>query len=713
MKEAGSAQLRSETSSERQHAQTRVLLIEDNQRDLEHANELLGSCRHRYDITAFDRLGPALEFVRTAPYLDVTLLDFHLPDSKGMETLLRFQAEAPWMPVIVLTSLEDEDLAAAAVRSGAQDYLNKWDVNAKLMERSISYAIERKAAEEALRISEERYALAVKGADDGLWDWDLRSNRIYFSPTCSRMLGWPLDEPMDDLSDWMSRIHPDDVHAVKNALSAHLEGSTPHLEVEHRTVREGSCQWILVRGLALRRSDGTAYRMAGALTNITDRKLAEERLIHSALHDPLTGLPNRALFIDRLSQAMTQRERRPRCAYVVFFMDLDRFKDINDSLGHAVGDQLLVAMARRLETLVRSGDTVSRLGGDEFALLVKDPKRLPDVCAIAERVLAKISLPCQIGNHEVFTTASIGIAAGCNQYRTPDEILRDADIAMYRAKSRGKACYEIFDGAIQEAAGATLTLETDLRQALQKEEFVLHFQPVVDIRTGILNSFEALIRWNHPTRRLLYPGQFLETAEDTRLIVPLGYWVFRHACMQLKEWLYLRPDLALSVNLSPRQLHEPDLCEQLGRILTETGVNPQAIILEISEGTIGEDAVDFGKTLAQIRSLGVRVFLDDFGTGYSSLNLLHRLPYDSLKIDRAFIKDLGADCAAGEIVQAILALARNLGMAVIAEGIETENQLKTLREMGCDLGQGFWFSAPVESGPATAMLHRQASWAIN
>jgi len=686
----------------------RVLLVEDNSSDAEYVRDILRRSRIPFSLVRCDRLSAALAYV-AGNAVDVVLLDFCLPDSEGVSTFEQLQAVAPSLPVIVLTSTKDDRIAISAVRKGAQDYLVKWDLDQELLERTIRYAIERKAAEEKLRESEERYALAVEGAHDGLWDWNLRTATIHFSARCESMLGRPCLQVTRTAAEWFGSIHPEDSSLVQRAIDAHLGGDTPHLEVEYRCRhRDGADRWILARGLAVRNASGQAYRMAGSLTDITERKRAEQELVHSAFHDHLTGLANRSLFLDRLQQAMIQSRRRRRSSHAVLFADLDRFKNVNDSLGHGVGDKLLISLARRLEAVMRPGDSIARLGGDEFAILVGETRRVQDVCRVAARLLDSINVPFRIDDHEVFMTASIGIAIGGEHYKTPDEILRDADTAMYRAKARGKARYEVFDGAMHHSAVALLKLETDLRHALDRGEFVVYFQPIMDIKNGGLHSFEALIRWKHPDRGLLRPAEFLQLAEETGLIVPIGEWILMEACLQTREWQKLYPSLRVSVNVSHRQLREPDFVRSVGEILRESKVDPCAVILEVTESTVSDDPVRLGEKLMGLRQLGLKIFIDDFGSGYSSLSHLNRLPYDTLKIDRSFVSGIGREANSPDILQAIVALARHLGMGVVAEGVETEEQLLVLKNVGCELGQGFWFSAPLDGAGAEVLLAQDA-----
>jgi diguanylate cyclase (GGDEF)-like protein/PAS domain S-box-containing protein len=691
------------TSSQTVH----ILLVEDSPSDADFLKEILSQSQSHYVVTCVDRIGLATAVLKGPTPVDLVLLDFSLPDSEGIGTFEKIQAVASRLPIIVLTSTRDNDLASLAVSKGAQDYLIKWEVDLDLMERSIRYAVARKSAEEALRESEERYALAVQGANDGLWDWDLRSDRIYFSPRYAAMLGWDEDSYPTRAADWFATIHSEDLPVVQEAITAHLEGGTPHFAIEYRSRhRDGSYLWILARALAIRDQAGRPYRMAGSLTDITGRKRVEEELAYSAFHDPLTGLPNRALFLDRLGQLMAQSRRRAGYSYAVFFLDLDRFKNINDSLGHNIGDRLLITIAHSLQAFVRHGDTIARLGGDEFAMLANDVNGEPDLSKIAERLLDRLRSPYRVGEHEIFTSASVGIAAGASHYKHPDEILRDADTAMYRAKARGKACYELFDGTMHHRAVALLALETDLRRALDRNEFLIQFQPIVDMRKGRVHSFEALVRWQHPTRGLLQPRDFIAVAEETGIIVPIGIWVLTEACRHAHEWQKYYP-AAVSVNLSPRELQQANIVETVAGIIQSTKITPSTLILELTEGALSEDPAGVGEKLVRLRALGVKVYIDDFGTGYSSLSHLQRLPCDTLKIDRSFVGRLGTEKGSREIVHAIVSLARNLGMHVVAEGIETKQQLEALLKLGCELGQGFWFSAPLEPQAVLALIQKE------
>ncbi|RLE24988.1 MAG: hypothetical protein DRJ61_06175 [Acidobacteria bacterium] len=547
-----------------------LLLIEDSPDDAAIVRDILGeSTRFNGTIEHCSRLSEGIARMAEGD-IDVVLLDFSLPDSFGIDTFRLLHSAQPEIPVIVLTSLDDDELAIQAVSEGAQDYLVKKELEHRLLTRSIRYAIER--------------------------------NR------------------------------------------------------------------------------------------------AEQQLLHNAFHDTLTGLPNRALFGDRLDMALAGARRQPAGRFAVLFFDLDRFKNINDSLGHSVGDQLLVALARRLETIVRPGDSVARIGGDEFAILVNDMKDVSHAIQVAERILAGFEAPFTIEANEVFISASIGIAVHDINTTDPDAMLRDADIAMYRAKAAGKGRYEIFDPQMHASAVALLRIETDLRRAVDRQEFVMHYQPIVTLKDRKIKGFEGLVRWQHPKKGLIAPANFITVAEETGLIIPLGWWVMEQSCRQIREWQLrfpMNPSIFISVNISGRLFVDNNVVEGILDILGRTGLPPESLRLEVTENVILEHSEAVMTKMRQLRAMGVQLSIDDFGTGYSSLSYLQRFQYDTLKIDRSFISgpETGADSQA--IVETILSLASTLGIGVIAEGIETAEQMIKLRDLDCPQGQGFWFARPL------------------
>ncbi len=698
--------------------------------------------------------------------------------------------------------------------------------------------------------SGQRYRFTDAGGAEAVWEWNLETNELDFSPQWKALLGYDKSEIGTHPDEWFKRVHPDDMERVKAEITVHLAGLTTYFHNEHRILhQDGNYRWVRTQGMVIRNAAGKAFAIAGALSDMTERKTleeenlrlaafprydpnpvlasdregnliylnpaarrvidklnldepasflpanhrqlvrscldtnqserhievkvkeriyswsyhplahlnvvhlyalditerqwAEEQLLQAAWHDELTGLPNRTLFIHRLEQAVARAKQSQDGLFAVLFLDLDRFKVVNDSLGHMLGDQFLIVIARRLEACLRRGDVVARMGGDEFTILLATIRDVNDATSFAERIQQQLMLPVNLNEHDVFTTASIGIAIGSyhqkpelegvngRPYEQPEYFLRDADLAMYRAKALGKARYVVFDSAMHKHALALLQLENDLRRAVQSEklqvkseekeipissflcEFLLHYQPIVALDTGRIAGFEALVRWQHPERGLISPAEFIPVAEETGLIVPLGAWVLLEACRQLHHWQERFPfarDLTMTVNLSGKQLSQPHLLAQIDEILQQTGINPLCLKLEITESVLMENAAAATEVLEQLRNRNIGLCIDDFGTGYSSLSYLHRFPINTLKIDRSFVSEMAGDDENSEIVRAIVTLAHNLGMYVVAEGVETEKQLVQLWAQQCEYGQGYFFSKPLPSEAAEALMVSEPQW---
>jgi diguanylate cyclase (GGDEF)-like protein/PAS domain S-box-containing protein len=558
---------------------------------------------------------------------------------------------------------------------------------------------ERKKAEDALRESEERYALAASGANDGLWDWDLRNGKVYYSYRWKSMLGYSDKELGDRPDEWFRRVHPDDLTELEAKIAVHVNGRSPHFEGEYRILhKDGTYRWVLSRGLAVRKLDGHAYRMAGSQTDITLRKKAEEQLVYDAFHDTLTGLPNRALFLNRLQHVISTSLRRTDVRYAVLFLDLDRFKIINDSLGHGIGDEILTTVGRQLSDCLRPGDTIARLGGDEFAVLLANISELKDAIDVTERIHKNLAVPLTVQGHEVFCSISIGVALGADQYERPEQVLRDADIAMYLAKAKGSGCYEVFNAEIHAKILDRQQLEGDLRKALDEKQLLLHYQPIINLKTRRLIGFEVLVRWNHPKRGLLYPLEFIPLAEENGLINVMGEWILRESCREMRvmqERYPTDPPLKMSVNISGKQFDRLDLADTVSNILNETGLNPATLVFEITESMIMSNVDAAIATMGRLRDMGVHIHIDDFGTGYSSLSYLHNFPINALKIDRSFISKLSTTGENQEIILSIISLAKSLNFDVIAEGVELTHQLSTIEDLRCQYGQGFLFAQPM------------------
>ena len=515
-----------------------------------------------------------------------------------------------------------------------------------------------------------------------------------------RATGYALDEVRG--KDWFEVFVPPDQREVRRRSELETRG----LSEQSLLTRAGQARVVRWTLTPLRDRDGNVIGSAGVGADVT-------ALVHDPFHDPLTGLPNRALFIDRLSHRLALEQRRPRASFAVLFLDVDRFKVINDSLGHVRGDAVLLEVGRRLQSCLRPHDTVARLGGDEFGVLLEDVPDTQSARRVADRLQDALKAPFVLHGQEVFCGASIGIAHGSASYVQPEDIMRDADTALYRAKGQGRGRWVEFDSTMHDRAVELLQLETDLRRALERRELRLHYQPVVSLSTGSIVGAEALIRWQHPERGLVAPAEFIPLAEEMGLIVPIGAWVLSEACRQMKEWQERlgMPDLEIGVNLSSKQFLAPGLVAEVGRVLSETGLSPQSLRLEVTESLLMDRHPQVADAMTGLRAMGVRIDLDDFGTGYSSLSYLHQFPIDTLKIDRSFIARLGTTGEGVEIVNTILALAQSLDMEVVAEGVETAQQLELLKQLHCSYAQGYHLSRPVDSEHFAALLGERRSWA--
>lgn len=503
-------------------------------------------------------------------------------------------------------------------------------------------------------------------------------------------------------------IHPDDLGETLVKIQELLDGLINSFQMETRYYKKsGETIWVLSSASVVRAEDGAARHMVFQIQNISDRKQAEDQIRYAAFHDPLTGLPNRTLLADRISISVERAKRSGDYKFAVLFIDLDRFKVVNDSMGHEMGDKLLVNLSKRLKFCIRAVDTVARLGGDEFAVLLDGIQNENTAIEIAERIQEHLRQPFDLEGQEFFTSASIGISFSALGYSNPEDILRDADTAMYRAKSNGKARYEIFDLGMHTRAVELLRLETDLRQAIEKGEIIPHFQPIVSLPAGIVSGFEALARWQHSERRLVSPADFIPLAEETGLIVPLGMQMFKESCEQLRRWQQQFPreiPLTMSINLSGKQFAQKDLVEEIGKIIEDSGIKPHCIRIEVTESVVMDNAVSAIEILKKLKTIGVQLSIDDFGTGYSSLSYLHRFPFDILKIDRSFVSRMALDKDSRSIVETILALASKLEKRVVAEGVETDQHRDMLSSLSCDYAQGYLFSKPLSSSDAEEFL---------
>ncbi|MBD2102003.1 EAL domain-containing protein [Leptolyngbya sp. FACHB-261] len=562
-----------------------------------------------------------------------------------------------------------------------------------------------KRTEEALYRSETKNRAILNAIPDLMLQLSKDGTILEFKPAKDYNLSVPSSERVGkNLRDILPLdVAEQAIHYIKQALHTH---ETQVFEYQLALLDE-------LRHYEVRIVVSSDHEVLAIVRNITERKQFEERLLYDALHDTLTGLPNRTLLMQRLAQVIEQTKEFKNQRFAVLFVDLDRFKFVNDSLGHILGDQLLIAISRRFETCLRAGDTVARLGGDEFAILLENINGSNDATCVAERIQEELALPFNLNNHEVFITASVGIVLETTNYEKPEELLRDADTAMYHAKSLGKARYNIFDQAMHARVLALLQLDNDLRRAVERQEFQVYYQPIVSLTTGRITGFEALARWQHPSKGMILPSEFIQLAEETGLIVPIGEWVLHEACYQASLWQARFPSpLTISVNLSGRQLTQPDLASKISQILQRTNLAPSNLRLEMTESVIMENTQLATDVLLQLKALDVQLCIDDFGTGYSSLSYLHRFPVNSLKVDRSFVNDIDTDAenCGIEITRTIMMLAHKLNIDVVAEGIETAEQLAHLRSLNCQYGQGYFFAKPLNIQAAEALLIDQPSW---
>ncbi len=558
------------------------------------------------------------------------------------------------------------------------------------------------------------FELITENAADMIAVIDCDGRRLYNSPAYQKVLGYSPEELKSTSS--MEQVHREDQQRVLEAAEkARLTGRGERLEYRIRH-KDGSWRTLESTASAIRNEKGETERLIIVNRDITERKRAEETLAHNAFHDALTNLPNRALFLDRVRHALALSQRHPSYKFAVLFIDIDEFKVFNDSLGHTAGDALLIHIGRRLTASLRGADTISRslviqgertskdseslarLGGDEFTVLLEDVRDSSDAVRVAERIQERLGIPFTVEGQEVVTTASIGIAFSATSHRDSEDLVRDAEIAMYRAKREGKACCQVFDNVMHTSALKRLKLETDLRRALELGEFHIHYQPIVSLESGKIAGFEALSRWQRP-EGLVPPAEFIPVADETGIILPINRLLLRESCQQLRAWhsqFPSDPPLTISVNITPKQFTQPDLAAQIGSILDEVGVDPSSVDVEITETIAMADAERSGLILSELKALGVHLSIDDFGTGYSSLSRLQGFPVDALKIDRTFISKMGTDNETGEIVRIIIMLAHNLGLRVVAEGVETAEQVSLLKQLNCELAQGYFFSRPAD-----------------
>jgi len=687
-----------------------ILLIQDDPADARAVREaLINSSDGPFKVEWVRRCSEGLERLAREGTDSITamLVDLFLPDSHGIETFDRLFLAAPQIPILVLSASQDEDIAKLAVQHGAQDYLLQARLDSYLLPKALGSMVERAANAEALFNEKERAQVTLNSIGDAVMSTDVGGHVTYLNVVAERMTGWSRQEAAGHpLEEVLRLIDATTREAVQNPMaSAIRENKTVGLTPNCLLIRRGGVEAAIEDSAAPihdRRGQVTGAVMV--FHDVSAARALSLRMSYLAQHDHLTDLPNRTLLNDRLTQAMALARRHGR-KLAVLFLDGDRFKHINDSLGHAIGDRLLQSVALRLLDCVRRSDTVSRQGGDEFVILLSEVTRPQDAAVSAEKILQAMSAPHRIGPHDVHLTMSIGIVTYPDDGTDAETLVRNADFAMYEAKKNGRNNYQFFRPDMNVRAVERQSIESGLRDAMERAEFVLHYQPKMNLETGAIIGVEALIRWHHSERGLVPPAQFIPVAEECGFIVPIGRWVLREACHQAKAWQDsgLRP-VRISVNVSAVELRSSDFVAGVRDILTETGLDPRYLELELTETFLMQDSKSTVAVLRALKGMGVQLALDDFGTGYSSLSYLKRFPIDTLKIDRSFVRDLTTDADDASIVTAVIGMGKSLHIGVVAEGVETREQLAFLREQSCPEGQGYYFSRPVAAEEFTQLL---------
>jgi diguanylate cyclase (GGDEF)-like protein/PAS domain S-box-containing protein len=636
------------------------------------------------------------------------LLDLSLPDSAGMNTFSKLHKVAPEIPIVVLTGTNDEAIGLSAVSAGAQDYLIKGRVDSQLLYRTISYAIERKRFERALGESEEKLRSVVESVREVIFHIDQQGNITLLNAAWSRILGHPVDssigKPLHEF------IHHKDKEHCQQLFDRLLRHEHDSYRFEARFSKDSEARvWMEVDIVPNYDERGNVIGVAGTLSDISERKKNEERLMYMATHDDLTGLPNRNMFEDRLNQAMGQAARSGRMVGVLF-LDLDQFKMVNDSIGHDQGDILLQIIASKLQETVRSVDTVARLGGDEFVIVLSDLENDLQAMVIANKIMKVFEQPVFLKGQEFYVGGSIGIAIYPRDGEYITQLLSNADAAMYKSKELGRKQICYYSPEMNAKLLGQLTLENDLRRAMKRNEFEVYYQPKLSLASGQIVGFEALLRWHDPMKRALKTNELITMAESSDLILDIGAWVLRTACNEMVRWKKMGfTELTMAVNLSLRQFWQNNLAQNILDILLETGMDSDQLELEITESHVMRNSEETIDTLRKLNGMGITLSIDDFGTGYSSLSYLKRLPIHALKIDQIFVRDITGDQDAAAITQSIIALAHTMNLHVIAEGVETESQHKLLNLWHCDLMQGYLFSEPLPPMEALNMLRQQYS----
>jgi len=685
----------------------RVLIITGDANDAKALQDVLGKAKDGSFTTEWvTQLSDGLKRLH-AGGIDAIMADLSLPDSQGIDTFDKLFATAPHTPIMTLSALDDEMLTTEAVQHGAQGYLSKGHFGSYLVPQSLRIIIQRKAVEETFYLEKARAEITLNSISDAVIGTDMSGNVDYLNVAAENMTGWSREEARGHpIGEVMQIIDGETRQPKKNPVEVVLQQNKP-MKLTTGTIlirRDGREVAIEDSAAPIHDWDGKITGSVIVFHDITASQEMALKMAYLAQHDFLTKLPNRVLLNDRIVQAITLAKRRGT-HLALLFLDLDNFKHINDSLGHAIGDKLLQSVAQRVSACVRSSDTVSRQGGDEFVILVTEDKYAEDATLTAEKIIAALAGSHFIDQHELHVTPSIGISVYPSDAQNAESLIKNADTAMYHAKEKGRNNYQFFKNDMNIRAVKRQVIENHLRHALERQEFVMHYQPKVNLDTGMITGAEALLRWIHPKWGVVLPDRFVPIAENCSLIVPIGRWVLREACSQAKRWkdAGLKPG-SIAVNISALEFRSKDFVEGVHAILTETGLEPCCLQLEITESVLMCDAESSTVILQQLKNMGVQLAVDDFGTGYSSLSYLNRFPIDVLKIDRSFVQSIGSTNGNGIIVSAVIAMGNSLNQRVVAEGVEKQAQLAFLKARHCEEGQGYFFSRPLVSEQFAALL---------
>jgi diguanylate cyclase (GGDEF)-like protein/PAS domain S-box-containing protein len=674
-----------------------LLLVEDNPADVRLLREMFHEqSSHNTELTQVGSMGEAEKHLAEG-MIDIILLDLGLPDSQGLEAIRRARAVAPGVPLVVLTGLDDESVASRALQEGVQDYLIKGQIDARGLLRALRYAVERKNMQEALFDEKERAQVTLNSIGDAVICTNVLGNITFLNPVAQRMTGWSQGEAEGrSMAEVFRILGATGRETSPNPMEMALENGITHVPSNCILVQRDGLEISIDATVApIHDREGRGTGMVIVFRDLGSTRTMALQMAHSAHHDFLTGLPNRKLLNDRVRQAIVSAPRHMK-KVAVLFLDLDGFKHINDSLGHPIGDRLLQSVAKRLVDCVRGSDTVSRQGGDEFVVLLSEVEDLDSVAATVRRLLKAGAEPHSIDQHDLHVTTCVGVSVFPEDGLDPETLVKNADTAMYQAKENGRQSFQFFKPAMNVRAVERQSIEGSLRRALERQEFALHYQPKINLRTGEISGAEALIRWTHPTRGSVSPAQFIPVAEDCGLILPIGNWVLREACKQARSWADAGLRLGtMGVNISAIEFRNESFLEGVFAILKDTGVDATSLELELTESVLMKHPESTASVLQTLRAKGVQVAVDDFGTGYSSLSYLQKFSIDALKIDQSFVRRITTAPDETTIVTAVIGMARSLKLRVVAEGVETLKELEFLQAHQCDEAQGYYFSRPI------------------